>query len=111
MPISARNLYFLRLAGALLLAIGGMITGWQRIKAHTAVELLPEYSHGIVPAARFNGTFLCVSATVGEASISSQLGKCIMLTTHAGAVGRFEADLRDGTFISRETDLRINDTF
>ena len=34
-----------------------------------------------------------------------------MPTTHAGAVDRFEADLRDGDFISRETDLRINDTF
>jgi YD repeat-containing protein len=111
MPIPARKLYFLRLAVALLLAGGSMITVWQRIKAHDAVEILPEYSHGIVPAARFDGTFICVSATVGVTSISSQLGKCIMPTTHAGAVDRFEADLRDGDFISRETDLRINDTF
>jgi YD repeat-containing protein len=96
--------------GALLLAVG-TITVWQRTRVHTAVDVLPEYSHGVVPAARFDGTFPCVSATVVAGRVSPELGSCAMPTTHAGTIDRFEADLRDANFVLQETDLRINDVF
>ncbi len=81
------------------------------VDVHYESAVSPEYSHGFVPAARFDGMFPCVSATVDGSSVSPQLGKCAMPTMLAGAVDRFEADLRDANFVLQETDLRINDVF
>ena len=47
MAIPTRKLYVLRLVGALLLAVG-TIAVRQRTRVHTAVDVLPEYSHGVV---------------------------------------------------------------
>jgi len=81
------------------------------VDVHYQSAVIPEYSYGFVPAARFDGTFPCVSATIDAASVSPQLGKCAMPTMHPGAVDRFEADLRDADFVLQETDLRVNDVF
>jgi YD repeat-containing protein len=81
------------------------------VDSHYETAVIPEYDHGFVPAARFDGTLPCVSATVNVGSVSSQFGKCAMPTTHAGTVDRFEADLRDADFVLQETDVRINDVF
>lgn len=66
---------------------------------------------GAIPAARFDGNFPCVSVSAAGANTSPQLGTCAIPTTHTESVNRFEADLRDGTFVLQETDLRINDVF
>jgi len=81
------------------------------VDVHTQSAVLPEYSYGVVPAARFDGTYPCVFATVVGATVSPQLGNCAMPVMQAGAVDRFEADLRDANFVMRETDLHINDGF
>jgi YD repeat-containing protein len=81
------------------------------VDSHYQTAAIPEYDHGFIPAARFDGTFPCVSATVDRSSVSSQFGNCAMPTTHAGTVDRFETDLRDADFVLQETDLRINDVF
>ena len=81
------------------------------VDVHTQAAVLPEAADAVIPAARFDGTFPCVSATVAGATVSSQFGKCAMPVAHAGTVDRFEADLRNGTFVLRETDLRVNDVF
>jgi len=81
------------------------------VDVHTHAALLPEYSYGAIPAARFDGTYQCVFATVDGASVTPRLGKCAMPTIDAGGVDRFEADLRDGSFVLRQTDLRVNDVF
>ena len=83
------------------------------VDVHTQAAVLPEYSYGAIPAARMDGTYPCVFAAVVGATVSPQLGKCSMptLAMQAGPVDRFEADLRDGAFVLRETDLHINDVF
>lgn len=79
------------------------------VDVHTQPVALPEYAYRPVPAARFDGAFPCVFASVDGTNTSSQFGKCH--PTHAGSVDRFEADLRNGSFVLRETDLRANDVF
>lgn len=110
MAVQARNLYLLRLLVVFLLALGLIIVWWRSV-GHFVVQVLPEYSNGAAPAARFDGTFPCVSATVHPGGVFPQLGKCAMPTTHEGVVDRFEADLRSAEFVLQETDLRIKDVF
>jgi len=81
------------------------------VDVHTQTAAPPEYSSGVVPVARFAGNFPCVFASVDGTNVSPQLGKCAMPTVHTGVVDRFEADLRDGNFILRESDLYLNDVF
>jgi YD repeat-containing protein len=81
------------------------------VNVHYESAVSPEYSNGFVPAARFDGSFPCVAATVDGASVSPQLAKCDMPIMQKGAVDRFETDLRDANFVLQETDLRINDVF
>ncbi|HEV2171961.1 MAG TPA: cytochrome c oxidase assembly factor Coa1 family protein, partial [Nitrospira sp.] len=94
--------------------ISGRVTEYDPaayVDVHTQAAILPEYSHGVVPAARFDGTFPCVAASVMGSSVSAQFGKCAMPVAAANAVDRFEADLRDGNFVLRETDLTLSDVF
>jgi YD repeat-containing protein len=46
-----------------------------------------------------------------ETEKAPQLGKCEIPATHSGPVERFEADLRYGRFILRQSDLYVNDVF
>ena len=81
------------------------------VEVHTQSAVLPKMNFGAIPAARFDGNFPCVSVSAAGANTSPQLGTCAIPTTHTESVNRFEADLRDGTFVLQETDLRINDVF
>jgi YD repeat-containing protein len=54
--------------------------------------------------------FPCVFESLAE-SDPPQLGRCRLPTTHTGPVDRFEADLRYGHFILRQSDLYLNDIF
>jgi YD repeat-containing protein len=82
------------------------------VEVHAQSAVAPEYSFGIIPEARSDGTFPCVSASVDGGNMVAQTGKCAMaMPMHSGAIDRFEADLRDGNFVLRETDLHINDIF
>jgi hypothetical protein len=59
---------------------------------------------------KLDGTFPCVFESLPE-SDSPQLGRCRPPTTHAGPMEQFEADLRYGDFIVRQSDLYLDDTF
>jgi YD repeat-containing protein len=63
------------------------------------------------PGPTMDGSFPCVFESVGESDPPPQFGKCGMPTTHSGPVNRFEADLRYGHFVLRQSDLYVKDVF
>jgi YD repeat-containing protein len=81
------------------------------VEVHTQSAAVPEYGNAVVAAPRFNGDFPCVSAQMVGDAIVPQFGRCSMPTTHADPVERYEADLRNGRFVMRETDLYLDDVF
>ena len=81
------------------------------VEVHTQVALAPEYTNTVAAAPRFDGEFPCVFASASDANVAPQLGNCAMPTMHTEPVDRFEADLRYGNFILRETDLFLDDVF
>jgi YD repeat-containing protein len=81
------------------------------VEVHTQSAVVPEYSNAVAAAPRFDGDFPCVFAQVGESGVVPQFGQCAMPTVHADPLDRFEADLRYGTFVLRETDLYLEDGF
>jgi hypothetical protein len=66
------------------------------VDVHTQTAAVPEYVNTVAAQPRFHGEFPCVFASVSGGDVA-QFGKCAMPTEHAGAVDRFEVDLRDGT--------------
>jgi hypothetical protein len=80
-------------------------------EVHTQSAAVAEYGNTVAAAPRFDGDFPCVFAQADTAEIVPQLGSCAMPTTHGDSVDRFEADLRYGNFILRETDLFLEDVF
>jgi YD repeat-containing protein len=81
------------------------------VEVHTEAASRPEYTNAVAAAPKFDGEFPCVFASVGKGGVVPQLGKCDMPTVHAGVVDRFEADLRLGAFVLRQSDLYLNDVF
>ncbi|MBV8050535.1 MAG: hypothetical protein JOZ80_05065 [Acidobacteriaceae bacterium] len=81
------------------------------VDTHTQSAVVPEYTNAATAPARFDGNFPCVFASVGAGSVIPQFGRCAMPTADGEPVDRFEADLRYGNFILRETDLFIEDVF
>jgi YD repeat-containing protein len=79
------------------------------VEVHTQSAVVPEYSNTVAAAPRFDGDFPCVFATGGTGGVVPQLGSCAMPTEHGEPVDRFEADLRYGRFVLRETDLYLDD--
>jgi YD repeat-containing protein len=81
------------------------------VEVHTQAAAVPEYSNTVAAAPRFDGEFPCVFASISDGEVVPQFGNCAMPTTHGDPVDRFEADLRYGNFILRETDLFLDDVF
>jgi Cytochrome oxidase complex assembly protein 1/Domain of unknown function (DUF6531) len=81
------------------------------VEVHTQSAAVPEYSNVIAASPRFDGNFPCVFAAVSTSGVVPQLGSCSMPTSHGEPVDRFEADLRYGRFVLRETDLYLDDVF
>lgn len=82
------------------------------VEVHTQPILAPEYILADAPPPRWNGEFPCVFAVAGPAS-APQIGSCAtpapMSLASGSPVDRFEADLRTGKFILRQTDLFISE--
>jgi YD repeat-containing protein len=72
------------------------------------VELL---SGKDTPAPSSDGEFPCVSESLIGTDLAPNLSKCQMPVSHSVSVDRFEADLRYGNFVLRESDLSIHDVF
>jgi len=81
------------------------------VDVHTQTAAVPEYVNTVAAQPRFDGEFPCVFASVSTAVVVPQFGKCAMPTEHAGAIDRFEVDLRNGNFVMRQSDLYLNDVF
>jgi YD repeat-containing protein len=81
------------------------------VDVHTQTAVAPEYVNTVAAEPRFDGDFPCVFASVSGSNVVPQLGKCAMPTEHAGAIDRFEVDLRNGNFVMRQSDLYLNDVF
>jgi YD repeat-containing protein len=79
------------------------------VDVHLQSAAVPEYINTVAAAPRFDGDFPCVFTQLDESVVAPQLGHCAMPTVHAGPVDRFEADLRYGGFVLRETDLYLED--
>ena len=60
---------------------------------------------------RMDGEHACVFASVENSQTHPQMGKCATPVAHSGPVDRFEADLRYGTFVVRQSDLYLRDVF
>jgi len=81
------------------------------VEVHTQTAIVPEYSNAVAATPRFDGDFPCVFAQAGESGVVPQFGQCAMPTVQGKPVARFEADLRYGRFVLRETDLYLDDVF
>jgi len=73
-----------------------------------AAQLLRSQS---VAAPRLDGEFPCVLGEVVGGRADPRLGRCALPTAPSGPVDRFEADLRYGRFILRQSDLFLRDVF
>jgi YD repeat-containing protein len=95
------------------LIAGRVITydGKAYVEVHTLPPAAPAYMDMAAPAPRMDGTFPCVAADVTADGVTPRVGKCTMPVTPGAPVDRFEADLRYGRFVMRETDLAVNDVF
>jgi Domain of unknown function (DUF6531) len=65
----------------------------------------------VVAPAHLDGHYPCVFAAIAGNVVIPQVGKCSMPFMNVGPVDRFEADLRYGRFVLRETDLYLRDVF
>jgi YD repeat-containing protein len=81
------------------------------VDVHTQTAAVPEYVNTVAAEPRFDGDFPCVFASVNAGNVVPQFGKCAMPTAPAGAIDRFEVDLRYGNFVMRQSDLYVNDVF
>ena len=84
------------------------------VELHTEAAIAAEYAEyedAVLATPRFDGQFPCVSISVADAGAAPVLGSCAMPATPAGPVDRFEADLRYGHFVLRQTDLYLRDVF
>lgn len=81
------------------------------VDLHTLPAGLPESMAASIPTAHLDGTFPCVSAAITPAGELPELGGCSMPLMAGAPVDRFEADLRYGRFVMRQTDLFIKDGF
>lgn len=95
--------------------ISGRVTEYDS-NAYTDVHTLPvappEFVDMPAAAPTLDGRYPCVVGVVGATGAASQLGKCAMSAIQGrGPVDQFEADLRYGAFIMRETDLYLVDVF
>jgi YD repeat-containing protein len=106
-PYSHRRTVLLGLLLACLIVVA---LNMQRSR-QTKAAVVPEYSNRLVAAPRFDGEFPCVFASVTDGGVRPQVGNCAMPTVHGTPIDRFEADLRYGNFVLRETDLFLDDGF
>ncbi len=81
------------------------------LRSHPSEAVRQLLNRADASAPRMDGEHACVFATVENSKTHAQLGKCATPTTHSGPVDRFEADLRYGSFIVRQSDLYLDDVF
>ena len=82
------------------------------VDIHTQAAIPPEFfDDAPVPLPRMDGKHSCVFASLEGSAVVPHPGKCSMPTSRGTPVDRFEADLRYGRFVIRQTDLYLSDVF
>jgi hypothetical protein len=116
--IKVSNRKKLMLWGLVLeIALLGVFIRWSgrsrgaAVRSDAAATVLPEDIAAATLPPRMDGTHPCVYASISDGSMVTALGRCATPTEHTGSVDRFEADLRYGAFVLRQSDLRLNDVF
>lgn len=106
------------LLGLLLeIAILGAVIRWSgqlrvaNVAPGDGAKVRPEDIAAATLSPRMDGTHPCVYASISSGSTVTGLGRCSSPTEHTGSVDRFEADLRYGAFVLRQSDLRLDDVF
>src|SRR2546422_1234420 len=76
------------------------------VDVHTQVARVGSQEMPIeVPPPSWNGEYPCIYATVAGHKIAPTLGQCVLGQRNTDPIERYEADLRYGSFVMRETDL------
>src|SRR3989449_4776183 len=76
------------------------------VDVHTQVARVGSKEMPIeVPPPSWNGEYRCIYATVAGHKIAPTLGQCVLGQRNTDPIERYEADLRYGSFVMRETDL------
>lgn len=81
------------------------------VDIHTEAAVAPQYINAVAAVPRLDGQFPCIFASVEASNVIPHVGECSMPISQVGPVDRFEADLRYGRFVLRETDLYLRDVF
>jgi YD repeat-containing protein len=81
----------------------------KRFQSSETVRQLLERTDATAP--RLDGEYPCVFASLEDSKPRPQLGKCALPADHSSPVDRFEADLRYGNLVVRQSDLYLSDGF
>jgi YD repeat-containing protein len=98
-----------RFIGWTLIAATTLIAAWMvrnSRRPHAARIRAEDVSRAIVPPS-LDGTHPCVFAAVEKGNLHTQLGRCATPVSSYIEADRFEADLRYGSFVLRQTDLAV----
>jgi YD repeat-containing protein len=81
------------------------------VDSHYETPIPPEYMTTTIAQPTWDGLVPCVCATLDRTGIKAQVGTYSVPSSDNRPVDRFEADLRYGSFILRQTDLYLDDVF
>jgi YD repeat-containing protein len=94
-----------------LAALATVATIYAVLPGARRAAIKPEDVQRATVAPRLDGTHPCVFASVSGGHLTTGLGQCATPVLNRERVDRFEADLRYGAFILRQSDLFLNDVF
>jgi YD repeat-containing protein len=94
-----------------LAALATVATIYAVLPGARRAAIKPEDVQRATVAPRLDGTYPCVFASVSGGHLTTGLGQCAMPVLNRERVDRFEADLRYGAFVLRQSDLFLNDVF
>lgn len=94
-----------------LAALATVATIYAVLPGARRAAIKPEDVQRATVAPRLDGTHPCVVASVSGGHLTTGLGQCATPVLNRQRVDRFEADLRYGAFVLRQSDLFLNDVF
>ena len=94
-----------------LAALATVATIYAVLPGARRAAIKPEDVQRATVAPRLDGTHPCVFASVSGGHLTTGLGQCATPVLNRERVDRFEADLRYGAFVLRQSDLFLNDVF
>ena len=112
MPVKENARYWsLRRVLTWLAALATVATIYAVLPGARRAAIKPEDVQRATVAPRLDGTHPCVFASISGGHLTTGLGQCATPVLNRERVDRFEADLRYGAFVLRQSDLFLNDVF